>query len=290
MRGSENGEAGMRRALRRMERQQDAALDLDALAAEAGCSRFHFQRRFAASFGLPPYRYHQLLRLKRAAHRLAFRRSLSVIEIALEAGFDTPDGFARAFRQHVGQSPSAFRDAPDWTRWREAFRSLDAARSWPVSFSCAQVEIRTTEPIRVAMLSHRGDPAGIGDTIARFIAWRKRNRLPPASYPTFNVFHDDPHATPPDLFRLDLCVGVDRTVPADGEAIVESEIGGGRHAVLTVHGRGDDLEEPAWFLYRDWLPGSGEVLRDAPLFCRRLRLFPDVAEHEALTELFLPLM
>lgn len=45
----------------------------------------------------------------------------------------------------------------------------------------------------------------------------------------------------------------------------------------------------ALFLYRDWLPASGEEARDFPIYCQRLSFFPEVPEHEAVAELFLPL-
>ena len=66
-------------------------------------------------------------------------------------------------------------------------------------------------------------------------------------------------------------------------------IPGGRCAVLRVIGGSDDLEAPALYLYRDWLPASGEEPRDFPLYCQRVSFFPDVPEHEAVTDLFLPL-
>ncbi len=59
--------------------------------------------------------------------------------------------------------------------------------------------------------------------------------------------------------------------------------------MLRVAGHSDTLESAALHLYRDWLPGSGEEARDFPLYCQRLTFFPEVAEGEAITDLFLPL-
>lgn len=42
-------------------------------------------------------------------------------------------------------------------------------------------------------------------------------------------------------------------------------------------------------LYASWLPGSGEELRDFPLFMQRLTFFPDVPDNEAITDIYLPL-
>jgi AraC family transcriptional regulator len=39
----------------------------------------------------------------------------------MDAGYDAPDAFARAFRQRFGQLPSSFRKSPDWEPWLAAF-------------------------------------------------------------------------------------------------------------------------------------------------------------------------
>ncbi|MCC7824005.1 GyrI-like domain-containing protein, partial [Klebsiella pneumoniae] len=44
-----------------------------------------------------------------------------------------------------------------------------------------------------------------------------------------------------------------------------------------------------WFLYRDWLPASGETLRDFPVYFRYLNFVHEVAEHELQTDIYLPL-
>lgn len=75
----------------------------------------------------------------------------------------------------------------------------------------------------------------------------------------------------------------------DGEAIKAGSIPAGRRAVLRVEGSSDNLEPAALYLYRDWLPASGEEPGDFPLYCQRITYFPDVAENQAITELFLPL-
>jgi AraC family transcriptional regulator len=125
-------------------------------------------------------------------------------------------------------------------------------------FSPADVTVRDVPDTRVAVMTHRGDPARLGQTLQRFIAWRRAAGLRPSVSATYNVFRCDPRTTPPDDFRLDLCAATDRPVAADGAGVaagVEAGvIPGGRCAVLRVVGASDDLEPAALFLYRDWLP------------------------------------
>jgi len=286
-----NYRARMQRVLDHIDRHLDDGLDLDAVSGIAAFSKFHFHRQFAAIFGLSVHRYVQLARMKWASYQLAYRDAHSVTDIAMDAGYDAPDAFARAFRQRFGQSPSSFRKSPDWEPWLAAFGPLDIARSkiMQTSYTPDNVTIRDMAPTPVAIMEHRGDPATIGATIQRFIAWRKATGLTPKTTPTFNVFHSDPHTTPPARYRMDLCVGTDRPVEAKAKRIEVGTIPGGRCAVLRVVGHTDNLEPAALYLYREWLPASGEEARDFPLYCQRISLFPEVPEHEAAADLFLPL-
>lgn len=157
------------------------------------------------------------------------------------------------------------------------------------TFTADDVVIRDVPSMQVAIMEHRGDPAALGATIQRFIAWRKFAGLHPRTNPTFNVWRSERRPASPADYSVDLCVGTDKPIEANGEQISVGKIPGGRCAVLRVIGHTDNLEVPALYLYREWLPSSGEEARDFPLYCQRLAFFPEVAEHEAIAELFLPL-
>lgn len=80
----------------------------DDLAARAFLSRFHFDRLAAAALGEPPGAFRRRLLLERAAHRLAATQD-RVIEVALDAGYGSPEAFARAFGRAYGATPSGYR-------------------------------------------------------------------------------------------------------------------------------------------------------------------------------------
>ena len=189
----ENYHARMQRVLDHIDRHLDDDLDLEAMSGVAAFSKYHFHRQFTSTFGLSVHRYVQLARMKRASYRLADRDAQSVTDIAMDAGYDAPDAFARAFRQRLGQSPSSFRKSPDWGPWLAAFGPLDNARSklMQMTFHPDDVMIRDVPPTPVAIMEHRGDRATLDATIQRFIAWRKAAGLSPETSPTFNVFRSE---------------------------------------------------------------------------------------------------
>ena len=284
-------QARLARVLRHVEENPDGDLSVAALGGVAALSPHHFHRLFSGLLGIGVHRYVQLARLKRACWRLAYRPAVPVLEIALDAGYEGPEAFARAFRRHLGQSPSGFRRAPDWAAWQAAFDTFGKIRREHMvpGFEDARVEIREVPDIPVAVLAHRGDPALLGDSIRRFIAWRKAAGLPPRLSATYNLLYGDPEDTPPQEFRLDLCAATDRPVAPNDAGVEAGTIPGGRCAVLRHAGSDDGLGAALRFLYGTWLPASGEEPRDCPPYLQRIAFFPDVPEHAAVTDIFLPL-
>ena len=283
--------ARMQRVLDYIDGNLDGDLDLETVSGVAAFSKFHFHRQFKATFGVSLHRYVQLARMRTASQQLANGSGQSVTDIALDAGYDAPDAFARAFRQMFRQSPSSFRKSPEWEPWLQAFGPLNSARSkiMRTDFNPDQVTIREVAPTRVAIFEHRGDPATIEATIQRFIAWRKAAGLSPKTNPTFNIWYSERRPPDPADYAMDLCVGLapDQCIEISGESVKAGEIPGGRCAVLRVTGDTHNLEPAALYLYRDWLPSSGEEMRDFPIYCQRF--FLDEPEQGTAADLFLPL-
>lgn len=287
----QNYNARLQRVLDHIDRHLDGELDLDTVSGIAAFSKFHFHRQFTANFGMSLHRYVQLARLKRASHRLASEDGCSVTEIGMEAGYDAPDAFARAFRRRLGQSPSSFRKSPDWAPWLAAFGPLENARSklMQTTYTQDDVTIREVPPTPVAIIEHRGDRATLPATIERFVAWRKANGLSPQTSPTFNVFRSERTPAIAADYSMDLCVGTDLPIDPADEQVRAGVIPGGRCAVLRVVHNTHNLEPAALYLYRDWLPASGEETRDFPIYCQRRFSFEPGGPPEVVVDLFLPL-
>lgn len=149
----------------------DEPLDLDALAGIAHFSRFHFHRLFAAWFGETLGDYLRRRRLTVAAHRLATRPRMAVLEAAVYVGFGSGEAFARAFKLHFGASPTAWRRQhalvkrnPDQVR----ARTLRDDGVFPPKESALRsciVTMLNLPPVRLAYLRHIGP---YGPTIGAF--------------------------------------------------------------------------------------------------------------------------
>lgn len=281
--------ARMRRVLDRIDAEGQEPLGIESLAAVAAFSPFHFQRQFSSLLGMSVGEYQRQARLRRAAMRLAHRPQDSVTAIALDAGYGSNEAFARAFRSLLGQSPSAFRAKPDWQALDVLVDRLNRLRSrhMPEQFQPSDVEIVDFPQTRLLTLEHSGVPALVGATVQRFIAFRRAHHLHPDRSATFNLFPVDPVTTPAEGFHMLLGVATTRQIEAEG--LGSWTIPAMRAARIVQTGSPDNLGPGFDFLYGQWLPASGEEMRDHPPFVRRVSFYPDVPLHEAVTELYLPL-
>jgi AraC family transcriptional regulator, regulatory protein of adaptative response / methylated-DNA-[protein]-cysteine methyltransferase len=82
-------------------------LDLAALAARAGLSRFHLQRRFKAVIGVTPREYGEACRMRRLKSEL--RQSQDVTEAVYAAGFGSSSRVYERADTRLGMTPNQYR-------------------------------------------------------------------------------------------------------------------------------------------------------------------------------------
>ena len=275
-----------------IEQHLDCPLTVEQLSAIACFSRFHFHRQFSLYCGVSISRYITLMRLKRASFRLVNKPQDKVIDIALDAGFENPESFSRAFKYTFGLSPSEFRKDPVWVDWHVHFQF--PGRETQQRMEKMDVKIINVAPIKVAVLEHRGEPLRVNKTVETFIEWRIASGLSDyATQGTYGVPYNDPHTTQGEDFRFDVCgelnTEANGQVPDNPQGVIGKTLPGGRCAVVRHVGAYDRISDSVYYLYRQWLPQSGEELRDFPVYFRYLQLDEQLPEHALQTDVLLPL-
>jgi AraC family transcriptional regulator len=267
-------------------RHLDEDLSLDKLAAVGALSRYHFHRVFLAGTGAPLSRYVLLQRLKRASFRLAFEHDRKILDIGLEAGFDSAEAFSRAFKRELGQSPSAFRQSPGWPQWHSVVNQMNQ----PQGEIKVDVKIVELPAQHIAYLEHSGDPSRVLETAARFIEWRQSSGLSPVDKAnTYGIPNGDPKTMAATEFRFQICGTVTAPIPANDLGVQNGSIPAGRYALLRHPGSHDAMDASIYAFFRDWLPQSGEALREEPLFFHYLNFVHQVDECDLQTDIYLPL-
>jgi AraC family transcriptional regulator len=272
------------RTLVYIQQNLDADLDLEQLAAIANFSRFHFHRVFHGLVGESLQQHIRRLRLERAAKQLKVG-SEPVIQIALQAGFETHEAFTRAFKAMFETSPSDYRVAHKPAPESLSGTHFDDVKGFhpPDYGDPLQVEVKEIPPMRVVFLRHVGPYSEVGATWSRLMSWAGPRGLLGPNMKTFGIVHDDPAVTAADKIRYDACVVVSRPVQPEGEFGV-LELPGGRYAVATHRGPYEKLSETYQRIYGAWLPKSGYELGDTPAFEQYLNS-PQSAKPEDLVTL-----
>ena len=100
--------ADIQRAVDRLRHHLGEPITVYDLADAAGCSRWHFTRRFTASEGVSPGEFITRQKMKHAAAMLQSTAD-PVKTVAFRCGYHDPNYFAKAFRRCLGVSPTEFR-------------------------------------------------------------------------------------------------------------------------------------------------------------------------------------
>jgi transcriptional regulator GlxA family with amidase domain len=98
----------VRRALAAMRQNLERPLNLTELSRGLSCQPRTLDRHFRSRLGAPPGTVYRYLRLS-SARKLLEGSTLSVAEIALRCGYESPAALTRAIRVQYGATPSGLR-------------------------------------------------------------------------------------------------------------------------------------------------------------------------------------
>ena len=272
-----------------IEEHLDEDLSLKALAALAGFSPHHFHRVFQHVTGETPKEYVRRLRLERAVYRLKVSPD-NVLDIALEAGFQTHESFTRAFTQHFAMSPSdlrnslrTYRACIDETLGTYTFAgfSLESPVQLRQDNHHEPISIEQTAPRQLIFRRCTGPYEALlaeneefAELWAPLFAFAEAQGLAVDETELIGICHDDPYVADPEKVRFDACLAVAEPVRASHP--IGSRILQGGLNVVRRHAAGfEEIAKTFAFIGVEWLPTEDYLLRAAPPFevyrCQRIQ-------------------
>ena len=262
---------------------------MEALSAVAAFSKFHFHRQFSELFGWASTGTSSCPLEARLVPARVPETAIRIIDIALASGYESHEAFSRAFKKTVGQTPSEFREQPRWDPWRATYQPVSEVRSLHMKPDnrSENVQIVDFKATRVGALEHRGDPGAAGehDSHVHQLAAGEPPAPPGERHlqPVLRKSGDAARGVSPGP-----CAATERPIGDNPFGVAN-----GRFPAVAARSCGTSAPTTRWdtikYLYCTWLPASGEEPRDFPLYAQRVSMFPDVPEHEAITDVFLPL-
>ena len=248
-------------------------LRLEDVSEVAGFSRFHFHRVFKALVGESLNQFVRRLRLERALYLMSHAPKRSLTEVALDCGFSSSSDFSRSFKQRYGASPRVFDLGAYRNSRREEFeRVLLNQNGFPrfttlpegqnpdgFEVSLRDLPARTVAYIRVL------DP--YRDRVAqaaceRLLTWANERGLSGGQW--LGYMWEEPEIVALADCRYDVALVVEDVEPA-GE-IGRFQFPPMRVAEVILSGDIALEARAIDWLYKTWLPGSGYVPDDQPVF------------------------
>ncbi len=264
-------------------------LDLVKLAEVASYSPFHFCRVFKIHVGESVMSYVTRLKLQKAAIEVKVGKK-SMINIALDADYETPTGFLKAFKKQFGVTPTDFRQ----NEQKEFNSYKDIDMNTP--------KIITRQEVSVVFVREMGDYGESGK-----IAWKKLGgkmnnlntefekqplsiemNLGKGKGEALGLCHDDPKVTQEDNIRYDaaLAWGKAEVAELSKYGFETKNVAGGRYVKLLSNG-GDNVND--WYGLYAWIDKKGYTFRDVPPFEKYLNALEEVDREKILVEIYVPI-
>lgn len=260
--------------LRWLASHPDANPDLHQLADLACLSPYHFHRVYRAMMGETVNATVQRIRMHRAAVALAGTQA-PLRDVAQRAGYESDAAFNRAFGAVFGISPGRYR----------------AARSLPLDpqeLAMYPIAIEHFPGATLAVLPHQGSYQEIGPVFTRVFMLAASQGIATPETTGFGVYFDDPEQVPERDLRsmAGMSVAPDAVLTGD---LQRFEIPEGRCAILTYTGPYNEMGKAYNWMFSEWLPESGSVPADFPMFEQYLNDPRTTPPAELQTRICMPL-
>ena len=274
----------------------DEDLSLDSLSLMAGVSKFHLHRLFSARYQIKLGELICNARMHRSCYQLVYRTQMSILDIALDAGFSSHEAFSRRFKSIFGVSPRQYRSEPNSiavlndSTWIKQLNSnlLQENKMQNIDFdTCLDFKVMQIESLSLVELRHIGAQGLLPASISRFIEWRKLNRLHPSRFRTFNFIYSDPRTTPDSDFQFGLASEIRGDDIALESGYDYKKLPQGRYLVCSHMGDEISLAAKVEALYLHCLDDESVELADFPLVFERKTFYPEVAINQQQTDILL---
>ncbi|TWT05341.1 AraC family transcriptional regulator [Planococcus sp. CPCC 101016] len=257
----------MNEALRYIEDHLDGEIDFSKIAAIAGVSEFHFRKMFSYLSGMGLSSYIRSRRLSQAA--IDLQREQRVLDVAVKYGYDSADGFSRAFREWSGMSPSEVKNSDRFKAFPRLTFQLTIQGGMDMEYRIAEKDAFKLVGIkkRVPIVFEGPNPEIM--KMAQSITAEQRGQLQQwrntdvQTVVNASLNFDDGRLE--EKGQLDHLVGSITTLEANFEAFDVVEVPAGSWAIFSMEGPFPQQLQDTWGkIFSDWLPSSNYELIEGP--------------------------
>jgi predicted transcriptional regulator YdeE/AraC-like DNA-binding protein len=248
-----------------IEKHISEEIGLDKIADITGYSKYHLHRMFTGIVGLPLHQYIKRRQLTEAAKSLIFSEK-SIVQIALDSGYESQQAFTIAFKSMYKLSPQKF-------RMKHQFRPIQL--KFEVSGNLTQLkgdrimDIEIIEKGEIFLVGFKGNTRKGFFVIPRL--WQKlhkeknkiKNRLDMDFIVGVNDYSNDTQLNE-NQPAFDYYAAVEVSKPEDVDPKMNVlKLPAGKYVVFYYKGKAQDSMQPVIdYIYKEWFPNSNCQLNE----------------------------
>ncbi len=250
-----------------VERRLGEPMRLREVARAAGLSEYHFQRIFRAAVGDSLKEYIRKRRLTVAARQL-LQSDARILDLALEAGFESQQAFSRAFKRTYEQTPGRFRKNGQAKHARDRKRLTRDLLDHLTTRMTMEPQYRQRDAFHVVGLERHFDPESKTEIPKLWDQFMSRsdeiaNRKGALSFGVCQGCETE--GGDESRFSYATCVEVD-SLEQIPEGMVGRTIEARDYAVFTHKGPVHEIHNTIDYIWGSWLPKSKVKAVSAPDF------------------------
>ncbi|QKS70321.1 AraC family transcriptional regulator [Paenalkalicoccus suaedae] len=260
----------MNEAIDYIEAHLEDDIDLLELEKITGTSLYHFKRMFSYLSGMPLSAYIRNRRLSTAMQEL-LRTEATVTDTAFKYGYDSVDGFARAFKDWAGFPPSEVKEheAQKLQAFPKLSFQLTIQGGMNMKYKIVQkdafaiVGVKKRVPIQFEGVNKEIEELAGNITDAQYEKMDEIADLEPHQVMNASYQFDDGRSE--EKGYLDHMIGVLTTQSDAVEGLERLEIPAHTWAIFSSKGAFPKTMQDTWAkIASEWLPASDYELVDAP--------------------------
>jgi AraC family transcriptional regulator len=259
-------------------------LDLKKLSKMSNFSDYHFHRIFKEYHCEPLAAYIRRNRMERAAYLLRYTNS-SIKDIAYNVGFEYPSSLSKAFKQLYNVTPSEYRLKKKTSAMKKQTVQNEISLDFEVTHS-GYVLLKNTNIIYSRLLGPYN--------FSRYLEmWQQLLGYAEIQSANINqldyiiMYHNDINLTETSKLRSDVCITIDKPIPANGKIGVK-EIIGGKYAVFNYKGPLASHSAIYNVIFEKWEQNNPYELRNLPIFEKYINNPMNTKPGQLNTEIYLP--
>lgn len=229
--------------------------DIENLAKEIGYSKYHMHKMFTSIVGTPIYQYIKKRRLSEAAKKLLCTK-WGILDIALDAGYESQQAFTQAFTTAFRLSPKAFRDKAKKFSLTPRFEDTHKMKGERI------VDVRLEDYKTMTLLGFNASTLKGFFVIPKL--WKKlhkikdkiSNRVSKEWVFGFNDYKNAEETQNGLGFEYYACIEVESSNNINN-SLIKKELPKSRYAIFSFRAKPQDsIESTLDYIYKEWFPSS----------------------------------